>query len=320
MSSPTRPEGPGPDRRPRPERLPAPRPARSRRPDGRPRPHPATAARASRLTRGRRWRWWSSVGSRPARRRRAASASALLHPACPTTGPDVLTHTVKSESLPSPSSRRGTLESADNQDWSARCGPATRAFASTINWVIDDGTRSSKGQLAHGAGRLRPAGPVRPERSRVDQANAAKSRPRRTTRSQRQGERVGHRRRRAPPWTVAELDLDKFLGLPCGPGPTARSGPWPACRPTLVERGDYQQAVDDLTGQLQLAETDLEQNRERSPWADRMVKLKYHEPEPGPGRDEPSSTGSQENVEKPDARRSTSCETSTAQAGPDRPA
>ena len=41
---------------------------------------------------------------------------------------------------------------------------------------------------------------------------------------------------------------------------------------TLSETGAFRQELDDLTGQVKLAESDLEATRERSAWADRMVK------------------------------------------------
>ena len=42
---------------------------------------------------------------------------------------------------------KGTLESADNRDIVCKVRAGTKGYASTINWVIDDGTRVKPGQL-----------------------------------------------------------------------------------------------------------------------------------------------------------------------------
>ena len=60
---------------------------------------------------------------------------------------DVLLHTVKREPLLVSVAEKGTLESADNNDIVCRVRAGSKGFASTINWVIDDGTRVKPGQL-----------------------------------------------------------------------------------------------------------------------------------------------------------------------------
>ena len=77
--------------------------------------------------------------------------------------------------------------------------------------------------------------------------------------------------------TLAQIDLEKFTGLEFDPTRTplgaAAGGP-----ATLAEAGDYKRQLDDLTGKVRLADSDVEQNRERSAWAERMVKMKYMSP------------------------------------------
>src|SRR5262249_34862784 len=58
---------------------------------------------------------------------------------------DILLHTVKREPLVVTVAEKGTLESADNRDIVCKVRAGTKGFASTINWVIDDGTRVKKG-------------------------------------------------------------------------------------------------------------------------------------------------------------------------------
>lgn len=68
--------------------------------------------------------------------------------------------------------------------------------------------------------------------------------------------------------------MEKFVGLAFDPVRTPVAGVVGVAA-ALAEGGDYKRQVDDLTGQVRLAESDVEQNRERSAWADRMVKMKY---------------------------------------------
>src|SRR4051812_3824184 len=62
--------------------------------------------------------------------------------------PDLLTHTVKLENLDLTVIERGTLESADNRDIICHLKAGSKgSYASTIKWVIDDGTLVKRGQL-----------------------------------------------------------------------------------------------------------------------------------------------------------------------------
>src|SRR4051812_2388505 len=62
--------------------------------------------------------------------------------------PDLLLHTVKLENLDLTVVERGTLESADNRDIICHLKAGSKGnYASTIKWVIDDGTLVKKGQL-----------------------------------------------------------------------------------------------------------------------------------------------------------------------------
>ena len=61
--------------------------------------------------------------------------------------PDLLLHTVKHESLNLTVVERGTLESADNKDVICRVKAGSKGnYATTIKWVIDDGTLVTRGR------------------------------------------------------------------------------------------------------------------------------------------------------------------------------
>src|SRR5262249_31160348 len=58
---------------------------------------------------------------------------------------DVLTHKVKKEPLVVTVTEKGTLESMENHDITCRVRAGNKGFATTINEVIDDGTRVKRG-------------------------------------------------------------------------------------------------------------------------------------------------------------------------------
>jgi multidrug efflux pump subunit AcrA (membrane-fusion protein) len=66
----------------------------------------------------------------------------------PSSRPDLITHKVRSEYLQVTVVERGTLESAQNMDLVCKVKAGSKGtFASTIRWVIDDGSIVQKGQL-----------------------------------------------------------------------------------------------------------------------------------------------------------------------------
>ena len=72
--------------------------------------------------------WWFFLRSDPARA-------------------DVLLHKVKREPLVVSVTEKGTIESADNRDIVCKVRAGSKGYASSINWVIDDGSRVKPGQL-----------------------------------------------------------------------------------------------------------------------------------------------------------------------------
>jgi len=194
---------------------------------------------------------------------------------------DVLFHTVKRESLDVTVSEKGTLESANNIDIICKVkagskGGGGSGFATSINWVIDDGSRVKKGQVLMLLDDSALQDQARDERIKVDQAYAAK------VSAEKQYEITvnGNAKLIADAQNkliLAQLDLEKLIGLSYDPDDAAVAAV-AGVPGALSEGGDYRRQIDDANGKVRLAESDVEQSLERSAWADRMVKMKYMSP------------------------------------------
>ncbi|MBP3956662.1 hypothetical protein J8F10_15415 [Gemmata sp. G18] len=186
---------------------------------------------------------------------------------------DVLLHKVKREPLVVTVAEKGTLESADNRDIVCEVRAGTKGFASTINWVIDDGSRVKPGQLLMILDDSALKDQEDEQQIKVDTADANKVKAENDYDIVvKQNEISVATAKNA--LVQAEIDLEKFTGLNYDPtlGTLAAVGGGMAA---LSESGSFRQLVDDQTGQVKLTESNLEQYRERSAWADRMVKLSY---------------------------------------------
>ncbi len=186
---------------------------------------------------------------------------------------DVLLHTVKKEALNVTVTEKGQVESAENKDVVCKVRAGSKGYASTINWVIEDGARVDPGQLVMILDDSALQDSARAQRIAVDQAYAAK------VKAEKDYEITIKENKRqideaANALSVAEIELRKFVGLAFDPDLTALAAAT-GVAPALVEGGDYKRQVDDLTGQVRLAESDVQQNQERAAWAERMVRQKY---------------------------------------------
>lgn len=185
----------------------------------------------------------------------------------------MLLHVVKRENLDVTVSEKGTLESAINIDVVCNVKAGSKGFATTINWVIEDGSKVKKGQLLMVLDDSALQDQMRDQRVKVDSALSAKV----TAEKQheinvKEGARaIAEQQNKL---VVAQLELEKFVGLSYDSARTQLAGVVGAAA-SLTEGGDYKRQVDDLSGQVRLADSDVEQNRERSAWADRMVKMRY---------------------------------------------
>jgi len=187
--------------------------------------------------------------------------------------PDVLLHTVKRENLDVTVSEKGTLESANNIDVVCKVRAGSKGFASTINWVIDDGSKVKKDQLLMVLDDSALQDQYRDQRIKVDQQYALK------VTAEKEYEITVKKNEQAIAKAEndllgAQIDLEKFFGFsydPANGGLAAVIG----ISGALSEGGGFRQSLDDLNGQVRDKDSEVEQNRERSAWADRMVKMKY---------------------------------------------
>ena len=190
---------------------------------------------------------------------------------------DLLTHVVKQELLPVTVTERGTLESAENKDVICKVKAGSKAsFASTIKWVIDDGTVVSKGQLlmelddSSLQDQLRSQSIVvekaKSEWVKADQdfviqvkTNAALIATAEATHE------------------IADLDFEKYIGMRSEPELIA-FGAAAGAIATLLEKGEYRKNLDDVSAQLKQAQSDYESYLDRVAWANRAMKQKYITP------------------------------------------
>lgn len=186
---------------------------------------------------------------------------------------DVLLHTVRREPLVVSVAEKGTLESSDNRDIVCKVRAGSKGFASTINWVIDDGSRVKPGQLLMILDDSALKDQEEAQQITVQTALAAKVTAEKNYEIAVTLNKENIRTAESE-LTNAVNALKDYTGLTYDQGRAALAavGGGPAA---LSEGGTYRQKLDDLTGQVKLAESDLEQYRERAAWADRMVKLSY---------------------------------------------
>ncbi len=201
----------------------------------------------------------------------ASFLNKILPSVFPSSRPDLITHKVKPEYLQVTVVERGTLESADNKEVICKVkagSPGT--FASTIKWVIDDGSTVVRGQLLMELDDSSLQDQFRTQSIAVEKANSEWVKADEAYRIQIKTSESAVATAVAL-LKVAELDLDKFLGIRADPAfdPFAALAGGPA---TLVERGEYRSKLDAVSGDLKLAESNLEAYRDRAAWAEREVR------------------------------------------------
>ena len=168
---------------------------------------------------------------------------------------------------------RGTLESAENKDVICKVKAGSKGtFASTIRWVIDDGSIVNRGQLLMELDDSALQDQFRTQSIAVEKAKAewVKADEEFAIQVKQNDSDIASA---VAALKVAELDLDKFLGVRVDQTLTP-AGAVVGAHGTLIERGEYRQKLDEVSGKLKLAESDLEAYRDRSAWADRQVRLK----------------------------------------------
>lgn len=201
-------------------------------------------------------------------------ASAYLPFLAPAQRADLITHKVRYEYLPVTVVERGTLESADNKDVVCKVKAGSRAsFSSTIKWVIDDGSMVVKNQLL-----MELDDSALQDQYRVQSISVEKSRAEWVKADEeyviQMKTNEANVATAGAALRVAELDVEKYIGLRL----ELAQDPYGAvagAAASLVEKGEYRQKLDDVSGRLKLAESDLEAYRDRSSWASRAVRLGY---------------------------------------------
>ncbi len=191
--------------------------------------------------------------------------------------PDLLTHVVQSEPLPVTVVERGTLESANNQELVCKVKAGSRGtFASSIKRVIDDGTQVTKGQLVLELDDSALRDQEQTQNIAVSKANAAYIKAKQELEIQKKVN-ASDITQKAAAMEVAEIDLEKFLGVVRNPDrdPLAALAGGAA---SLEEKGEFRMKVDDLSAQLKLAKSDLEAYRDRSAWVERAARSGYQTP------------------------------------------
>lgn len=194
-----------------------------------------------------------------------------------TARPDLLTHRVKPELLPVTVVERGTLESAENKDVICKVKAGSKAsFASTIKWVIDDGSVVTKGQLLMELDDSSLQDQLRTQSIVVEKARAEWVKA--------DQEYVIQVKTNAAliatadaAFEVAELDLEKYVGIRPEPELIAFAAAGGVVT-TLVEKGEYRKNLDDVSAQLKQAQSDFESYLDRVAWANRAMKQKYITP------------------------------------------
>lgn len=172
----------------------------------------------------------------------------------PTFKGQLIVHTVKRENLQLVVTERGTLEAAQNRDVTCQVKASKGStIATTIRWVIDDGTHVEQGDELV---RLDDSGLQEQLKTQMIVRDKAKNEWRQAEATQKitvsQSESDLATAKVA--LELAELDLKKF------------------------HEGDFAQQTADVGGRILMAESDREQWQDRDVWLDRMVSKGYLTP------------------------------------------
>jgi len=167
--------------------------------------------------------------------------------------PDLVTHVVKREKLLLSIVERGSLESQNNNDIYCRVKARSQnsTVSSTIRWIIDNGTHVKQGQLLV---ELDDSG-LQEQRAQqeivVSQAEAAWKQAQEAYGIQEIQNNTDLKEAELEV-KLATIDLEKYT------------------------KGDYEQTKADIDGKRIIALSDLQMLRDRSAWAERMMKKGYY--------------------------------------------
>jgi len=195
------------------------------------------------------------------------------------------THVVKREKLLVTVTERGALESAENSEIVCRVKAKTQSgVASTIKWVIDDGTEVKKGQLLIELDDSSQHDQFNSQKIEVDKSRSEWIKAEQDfeiVRSQSFSDIETAKINR----TLRKIELEKFLGHEIGKKlllleKTDQVGDYlyqfrESAQDQNLIGGDYLQTFNDIDGRIENARSDREQWLDRATWSRRMVKKGY---------------------------------------------
>lgn len=221
----------------------------------------------------------------------AIGAIAMLSGANKTNRPDLLLHTVKFEDLDLTVIERGALESAVNKDVVCNVKSTKGGnFSTQIKWIIDDGTQVVKGQHLVDLESAALEDQQQAQKIALTQARSAHIKARGDHRSVAK-ENAELLLKAENVLRGAELDLEKYLGLPRGTIMKLK----PEIRAQYIAElehgveefltkhahefpkldGEYKQLVDEVNGKIELALAEYEQWKDKASYSQRMVIKGY---------------------------------------------
>lgn len=163
---------------------------------------------------------------------------------------DLILHTTRYEPMNLTVVERGTLESADNREVVCRVKAGTKTTGLNIKWVIDDGAQVKAGERLMEIDDSALQDQLKAQKIVLDQARAAwiaAEENFKVVRSQNEGTIANAE----TAVVLADLDLKKYL------------------------EGDYEREKKDISGQIDIAKSNLEIQRERVAWAERASTRDY---------------------------------------------
>jgi multidrug resistance efflux pump len=166
---------------------------------------------------------------------------------------DLVTHAVKFGRLELTIVERGALESANNRDIVCRVKARSQQSqtSTTIKSVIDDGSHVNKGDLLVDLDDSGLIEQLKAEKITLDGAASNKVQAEEAYKIQLSQNESDLQTKRTT-LELAQIDLEKY------------------------QKGDFPQSLKDVEGRIKIAESDLEQQRDRTAWAQRMLKKGYY--------------------------------------------
>ena len=222
----------------------------------------------------------------------AAGATAMFASGSKTNRPDLLIHTVAYHDLDLTVIERGTLESSENKEVTCTVR-ATKggSYATTIKWVIDDGTHVKNGQHICTLDSAALEDQKHSQNIAVSNARAALIKAvadRKSADKENQEAMI----KAVDAVRIAELDVANYVGLPDNALPQLTEQ---KARDAFIRElegnlddflkrnkkqlvglaGEYQQLLDDVTGRIETAEAEFDQWKDKSAYSQRMVIKGY---------------------------------------------